>query len=82
MLYERTRSEGRHVRIRRVSARGATPVIAVLECAGGGLAASPRPLPLLEVAAETELDALILLEPYARSESAIAKLAEGLGLVA
>ena len=53
MLYERTRSEGRRVRIRRVSARGATPVIAVLECAGG-FAASLRPLPLLEVAAETE----------------------------
>lgn len=81
MLYERTRTEGRRVRIRRVSARGSTPVIAVLECAGG-FAAPPRPIPLLEVAAETELDALILLEPYARSESAIAKLAEGLGEVA
>lgn len=75
MLYERTRSEGSRVRIRRVSARGAMPVIAVLECAGS----AAHSLPLLEVAAETELDALILLEPYARSESAIAKLSAGRG---
>lgn len=75
MLYERTRTEGSRVRIRRVSARGAMPVIAVLECA----TTAALPVPLLEVAAETELDALILLEPYARSESAIAKLTEGLG---
>jgi len=73
MLYERTRSEGSRVRIRRVSARGAMPVIAVLECA----TAATQSAPLLEVAAETEIDALILLEPYARSESAIAKLSVG-----
>jgi hypothetical protein len=73
LLYERTRATGSRVRIRRVSARGATPVIAVLECA----TTTARPLPLLEVVAETEIDALVLLEPYARSESAIARLSEG-----
>ncbi|HET7459341.1 MAG TPA: hypothetical protein VFJ74_16945 [Gemmatimonadaceae bacterium] len=58
-----------------MSARGATPVIAVLECA---TTAAARPLPLLEAAAATEIDALVLLEPYARSESAIARLSEAL----
>lgn len=74
MLYERTHTHGSRVRIRRVSATGALPVIAVLECA----TTSTGLVPLLEVAADTEVDALILLEPYARSESAIAKLAASL----
>ena len=79
-LYERTGPAGTLVRIRRTSERGATPVVAVLEqlsCApNGGGPASADCLSLLEVMAQTELDAILLLEPYARNEAAVTRLAE------
>ncbi|MFL5575312.1 MAG: hypothetical protein ACJ79S_05020 [Gemmatimonadaceae bacterium] len=82
ILYERSASSGALVRVRRTSGRGDTPVVAVLErldaVPPGVLAtlAPPRALGLLEVMAETELDALLLLEPYARSEAALARLTQ------
>lgn len=80
ILYERSASDGAVVRVRRTSERGVTPVVAVLErvdAAPPGVLASLAParaLALLEVMAETEVDALLLLEPYARSEAAVARL--------
>ena len=80
-LYERTTPGGQAVRIRRTSAHGATPVVAVLEQlppASNGTprpGGAPSPLSLLEVMAQTELDVIVLLEPYARSQAAVARLA-------
>jgi len=86
-LYERTGSGGTLVRIRRTTDQGVTPVIAVLEqlsCtsngSGAGSVGGGPPdadcLSLLEVMAQTELDAILLLEPYARSEAAVTRLAK------
>jgi hypothetical protein len=79
-LYERTTPTGTLVRIRRTSPHGVTPVVAVLEQetmprvgAERGVAAGT--LSLLEVMVQTELDAVILLEPYARTEASVARLA-------
>ena len=79
-LYERTTPGGAAVRIRRTSAHGATPVVAVLEqlprsANGGARGGPPAALSLLEVMVQTELDAIVLLEPYARSEAAVTRLA-------
>jgi hypothetical protein len=82
-LYERTTAEGSAVRIRRTSAHGATPVVAVLEQLRVDGRDSPAErsaersavLSLLEVMAQTELDAVLLLEPYARTEAAVSRLA-------
>lgn len=79
-LYERTTPAGTLVRIRRTSAQGVTPVVAVLEQlllaagdAARGEGAETRSL--LEVMVQTELDAVILLEPYARTEASVERLA-------
>ena len=76
-LYERTTLQGTAVRIRRTSAQGVTPVVAVLEelSSNGGERGVVSALSLLEVMVQTELDAIILLEPYARSEAAVTRLA-------
>ena len=82
-LYERTTPAGTLVRIRRTSAQGVTPVVAVLEqqvlaAADAGRVvtqAAAETLSLLEVMVQTELDAVILLEPYARTEASVARLA-------
>ncbi len=87
-LYERTTLAGTQVRIRRTTAQGVTPVVAVLEQlsrpsdgagredVGDGADDGVRSLSLLEVMVQTELDAIILLEPYARSEAAVTRLAK------
>jgi len=79
-LYERTSPTGTLVRIRRTSPHGATPVVAVLEQqlprnGGSERDAVAETLSLLEVMVQTELDAVILLEPYARTEASVARLA-------
>lgn len=79
-LYERTTPAGTLVRIRRTSEHGVTPVVAVLEQLGSSGADAGRggggaALSLLEVMVQTELEAVILLEPYARTEAAVARLA-------
>ena len=79
-LYERTTPAGTLVRIRRTSAQGVTPVVAVLEqqlLASGDAARAEgaETLSLLEVMVQTELDAVILLEPYARTEASVERLA-------
>ena len=85
-LSERVAADGATVRIRRTSVAGVSPVVAVLERLAVAHAIAervgveqgdhaPGPLSLLEVMAETELDVLLLLEPYARSEAAVERLA-------
>jgi hypothetical protein len=79
-LYERTTPAGALVRIRRTSAQGVTPVVAVLEqlfiaTADPTRGAVAETLSLLEVMVQTELDAVILLEPYARTEASVERLA-------
>jgi hypothetical protein len=79
-LYERTTPAGTLVRIRRTSAQGVTPVVAVLEQLVVSGANATRGdgvemLSLLEVMVQTELDAVILLEPYARTEASVERLA-------
>ena len=80
-LYERTTLAGTAVRIRRTSAQGVTPVVAVLEqlshrSNGAEHEDEVHTLSLLEVMVQTELDAIMLLEPYARSEAAVTRLAK------
>lgn len=79
ILYERFMSAGPAVRVRRVSADGQSPVVAVLEV--DRRASSPRasrgagtPPPLMEVEGPTEDDVLDLLRPHAENDSALARL--------
>ena len=78
ILYERTMQNGPVVRIRRVTAVGATPVRAVIEldrragtprAAAGG---TPPPLMAVEGASDAEVTASLL--PFAEEDSAVARL--------
>lgn len=79
ILYERTMASGPVVRIRRVSADGATPVRAVIEVdrrAGtprnsGGVGAPP---PLMAVEGDTDAAVTASLLPFAEEDSAVARL--------
>jgi hypothetical protein len=79
ILYERTMAHGSVVRIRRVTAEGATPVRAVIEVdrragtprnAGG--AGAPPPLMAVEGATDAEVTASLL--PFAEEDAAVARL--------
>lgn len=79
VLYERTMSSGPVVRIRRVTAAGASPVRAVIEVdrragtprnSGGG--GAPPPLMAVEGASDAEVTASLL--PFAEEDSAVARL--------
>lgn len=80
ILYERTMASGPVVRIRRVSAAGATPVRAVIEV--DRRAGSPRgsagdvgmPPPLMAVEGETDAAVTASLLPFAEEDSAVARL--------
>ncbi len=79
ILYERTMASGPVVRIRRVTADGATPVRAVIEVdrragtpRGSGGAGAPPPLMAVEGATDAEVTASLL--PFAEEDSAVARL--------
>jgi len=79
ILYERTMASGPVVRIRRVSADGATPVHAVIEV--DRRAGSPRnvggvgmPPPLMAVEGDSDAAVTASLLPFAEEDSAVARL--------
>jgi len=83
LLYERPLAHGPVVRIRRTSEAGLTPVTAVLEIerrAGTVRATRGIPPALLRCEADTETEALELLEPNARDDAAVARLMRDRGL--
>lgn len=79
ILYERTMTSGAVVRIRRITADGASPVRAIIEVdrrAGtprsSGGAGTPPPLMAVEGATDAEVTASLL--PFAEEDSAVARL--------
>ena len=79
ILYERAMSHGHVVRIRRLTAEGATPVRAVIEVdrrAGSPRASGGRgnPPPLMAVEGESEPDVVASLLPFAQEDAAVARL--------
>jgi hypothetical protein len=83
MLYHRALPYGPAVRIRRTSAHGATPVIAVLEVdrrAGTPRSAIGNPPPLMQCEGATESEVLAILEAHARDDRTIVQLLHEKGL--
>jgi len=83
LLYERPLAHGPVVRIRRTSEVGHTPVTAVLEVERrSGAARATRGIPpaLLRCEADSESEALALLEPNARDDATVARLMRERGL--
>jgi hypothetical protein len=83
LLYERPLPHGPVVRIRLTSERGLAPVTAVLEIerrAGTARATRGIPPALLRCEADSETEALALLEPNARDDATIARLMRDRGL--
>ena len=83
LLYERPLAHGPVVRIRRTSVEGQTPVTAVLEIerrAGTVRATRGIPPALMRCEAESETEALALLEPNARDDALVARLMHDRGL--
>ncbi len=84
LLYSRKLPHGPVVRIRRTSAAGAVPIVAVLEV--DRRAGTPRehdggfPPPIATAEAESEAEILAALEPQARDDRAIATLMREKGL--
>jgi hypothetical protein len=84
ILYKRSLPHGPAVRIRRTSADGAVPVIAVLEV--DRRAGTPRetsttfPPPLLDARGDSEPDVVAQLEVIARDDAAVAQLLRAKGL--
>jgi hypothetical protein len=83
ILYQRLMAHGPAVRIRRTSEAGVSPVTVVLEV--DRRAGTPRegigtPPPLAECEAETEAEAIALLEPQARDDRMIVQLLHEKGL--
>ena len=79
ILYERFMPSGPVVRVRRTSAVGQLPVVAVLEV--DRRASSPRgslgagtPPPLLEVEGPTDDDVLDRLRPHAENDSLLSRM--------
>lgn len=78
ILYRRKLPNGPEVRIRRTSAKGATPVVAVLDV--DRRAGTPRekdgglPPPLKQAEGATEADVLASLKPEAEDDRAVAGL--------
>jgi hypothetical protein len=84
VLYERTLAHGPVVRIRRTSADGELPVVAVLEVdrrAGTPRAAAGGfPPPLARTEGGSDDDVCEVLEPMARDDATIARLMRERGL--
>jgi hypothetical protein len=85
ILYERPLTIGPHVRVRRTTAPGASPVRAVLEVDRRGGELRPgqtagNPPPILEVEGATDSDVLNQLLPFAIEDAEIAKLMRDRGL--
>ena len=83
LLYERPLAHGPVVRIRRTSEAGHTPVSAVLEIerrAGTARATRGIPPALLRCEADSESEALALLEPNASDDATVARLMRERGL--
>ena len=83
ILYRRKLAHGPEVRIRRTSAKGATPVVAVLDV--DRRAGTPRereggsPPPLKQAQGATEADVIASLKPDAEDDRAIAGLMRAKG---
>lgn len=85
VLYERPLSHGPVVRVRRTTAEGESPVIAVLEVdrRAGQLRAGQtagHPPPLMQAEAASESEALSQLLPHAMEDAAVARLMRDRGL--
>ena len=84
ILYKRKLPHGPEVRIRLTSAKGATPVVAVLDV--DRRAGTPRekeggtPPPLKQVQGNTEAEVIAALKPDADDDRAIAGLLRAKGL--
>ena len=84
ILYRRKLAHGPEVRIRRTSAKGATPVVAVLDV--DRRAGTPRekeggtPPPLKQTQGATEAEVVAALKPEADDDRAIAGLLRAKGL--
>ena len=84
ILYKRPLPHGPAVRIRRISADGVVPVVAVLEV--DRRAGTPRetsntfPPSLLEARGDSESDVVAQLEVIARDDAAVAQLLRAKGL--
>ena len=84
ILYRRKMPHGPEVRIRRTSAKGATPVVAVLDV--DRRAGTPRekeggtPPPLKQVQAGTEAEVIAALKSDADDDRAVAGLMRAKGL--
>jgi len=83
ILYERPMPHGPAVRIRRTSADGTTPVTAALEVdrrAGTPRAGTGTPPPLMTAEGPSDAEVLARLQPYASSDSEVARLLRERGL--
>lgn len=84
ILYRRKMPHGPEVRIRRTSAKGATPVVAVLDV--DRRAGTPRekdggtPPPLRQVQGASEADVIAALKPEADDDRAVSGLMRAKGL--
>jgi len=83
ILFRRVMAHGPAVRIRRTSAAGDTPVVAVLEVdrrAGTPREGVGNPPPLVRIEAASEAAAIAALEAQARDDRAIVQLLRNKGL--
>lgn len=83
LLYKRVLPHGPAVRIRRTSADGAVPVVAVLEVdrrAGTPREGTGTPPSLMSAEGKTEADVMAILEPHAKDDRAIIQLLRERGL--
>jgi hypothetical protein len=83
VLFQRVMAHGPAVRIRRTSEEGTTPVIVVLEVDrrhGTPREGHGTPPPLLRCEADSEAEAVALLEPQARDDRMIIQLLHAKGL--
>jgi hypothetical protein len=83
VLFQRIMAHGPAVRIRRTSEEGTTPVTVVLEVdrrAGTPREGQGTPPPLLRCEAQTEADAVSMLEAQARDDRMIIQLLHAKGL--
>jgi hypothetical protein len=83
VLYRRAMPHGPAIRIRRVTAAGRHPVIAVLEV--DRRAGTPRegigtPPPLMQVEGDSDAEVLAALEPHARDDRIVVQLMREKGL--
>jgi hypothetical protein len=83
LLYQRVMSHGPSVRIRRTTAPGVVPVIAVLEVdrrAGTPREGHGTPPPLMRCEAPSEDEARAMLEPHASEDRALVQMMHEKGL--